>query len=213
MRLINTSTELFEDFIGADIPPYVILSHCWEEEEVSFQDMVGNYPQCRQKKGYQKIKMTCQLAVQDGHQYAWIDTCCIDKSSSAELTEAVNSMYQWYNDSQICYAFLCDLPSVASVDARFPACRWFTRGWTLHELIAPWKLIFFDQDWQRWGTKYDLSQQLSGITGVHVEILLGSKHLSENSVAQKMPWAAARQTARLEDTAYCLLGIFDVNSE
>ena len=209
MRLINTSTCLFEEFMGRDIPKYAILSHTWEEEEVSFKDMSD--PSCHNKKGYRKIKMTCQVASQAGLSYAWIDTCCIDKSSSAELTEAINSMYRWYRRSDICYAFLTDLPASVSLDAALKSCRWFTRGWTLQELIAPDHIYFFDQDWNLRGSKRDLVEVLSRITSIDASVLRHPQRLSSVAVAQKMSWAAYRETTRIEDTAYCLLGLFDVN--
>jgi hypothetical protein len=210
MRLINTSTGLFEEFIGDQIPQYVILSHTWEGEEVTFEDVKSN-PSYRQKKGYRKIEMTCRLASEANFRYAWVDACCIDKSSSAELTEAINSMYQWYQTSEICYVFLSDLPTAAPLETALGSCRWFTRGWTLQELIAPRQLAFFDEDWQYRGAKADLADQLSMITGVDEDILTESAHLSEKPVAQKMSWSADRKTTRVEDLAYCLLGIFDVN--
>jgi len=127
MRLINTSTRTFEEFIGQSIPAYAILTHTWEEEEVSYADYVDGKPFRQHMKGFAKIDKTCQLAVKDGIQYAWIDTCCIDKRSSAELTEAINSMYRWYERAEVCYGFLSDLPSTH--DTYFLAgtlskCRW-----------------------------------------------------------------------------------------
>ncbi|KAH0557020.1 hypothetical protein GP486_005192 [Trichoglossum hirsutum] len=163
------------------------------------------------KKDYRKIEMACQIARQAGLSYAWIDTCCIDKSSSAELTEAINSMYRWYQHSDICYAFLADLPASVSLDTALPHCRWFTRGWTLQELIAPEEIYFFDQDWNNRGSKKDLVECLSGITGIDASVLRREQHLSSVAVAQKMSWAAYRETTRIEDTAYCLLGLFNVN--
>lgn len=141
MRLINTATGRFEEFIGRNVPKYAILSHTREEEEVSFSDMQKDGHQAR--KGFEKIRMTCKLATDAGIQYAWVDTCCIDKSSSAELTEAINSMYRWYQRSAICYAYLSDLSPSDSLKVALPSCRWFTRGWTLQELIAPSKMRFF----------------------------------------------------------------------
>jgi hypothetical protein len=143
MRLINTSTGRFEEFIGRNIPKYAILSHTWEEEEVSFKDTSD--PSCKSKKGYSKIAMTCRLAAEAGLGYAWVDTCCIDKSSSAELTEAINSMFQWYGRAAICYVYFSDMVPSASLETGLQGCRWFTRGWTLQELIAPKKIDFFDQ--------------------------------------------------------------------
>jgi hypothetical protein len=123
MRLINTHTRAFEEFIGRDIPKYAILSHTWEVEEVSYADYVeGKY---HGKKGSEKIDMTCQLAIRDGIRYTWVDTCCIDKRSSAELTEAINSMFRWYERAEVCYAFLSDLsPESAGDGHELEGCRW-----------------------------------------------------------------------------------------
>jgi len=122
MRLINTSTGQLEEFIGSQIPKYAILSHTWEDDEVSFKDLnEGIY---KHKKGFIKIAKTCELAAASGLKYAWVDTCSIDKSSSAELTEAINSMYQWYQRAEVCYAFLSDLPENADLGEQLPRCRW-----------------------------------------------------------------------------------------
>ena len=209
MRLINTETGQFEEFIGRKVPKYAILSHTWEEEEVSFQDMTNGA--FEKKKGYAKISKTCQLASAAGYRYAWVDTCCIDKSSSAELTEAINSMYRWYQRSAICYTYLSDLPPDAHLGTELPNCRWFTRGWTLQELIAPDEIYFLDRDWNLVGSKGGLLEQLAGITGIRQDVLRHAEPLSSIPVAQKMSWAADRITTRAEDTAYCLLGIFEVN--
>jgi len=209
MRLINTATGLFEEFIGRNIPKYAILSHTWEEEEVSFSDMQKDGHQA--KKGFEKIRMTCKLAADAGIQYAWVDTCCIDKSSSAELTEAINSMYRWYQRSVICYAYLSDLSPSDSLDAALPSCRWFTRGWTLQELIAPSKIRFFDRSWIDRGSKESLCRELSEITGIDTEVLRHRLSLASIAVAQRMSWAAKRETTRIEDRSYSLLGLFGVH--
>jgi len=218
MRLINTNSGCFEEFIGSSVPEYAILSHTWEDEEVSFEAMRTSTLACQSMKGHQKIAMACRLASQAGISYAWVDTCCIDKSSSAELTEAINSMYRWYQRATVCYAFLSDLePAVPGQDlsvatmATLRNCRWFTRGWTLQELIAPRHVVFYDRDWQMRGSKIELAGILSELTNIEVRILQHAKPLSTISTAQKMSWAAERETTRIEDTAYCLLGIFDVN--
>lgn len=122
MRLINTSTHNFEEFIGRDIPPYAILSHTWETEEITYQDYANDA--CRHFKGFAKVMKTLEIAEASGIRYAWVDTCCIDKRSSAELTEAINSMYSWYQRSEVCYAFLSDLEADADLQADMPHCRW-----------------------------------------------------------------------------------------
>ena len=148
MWLLTTTTDppVLKPFYG-NIPDYVILSHTWGEEEVSFQELQSGTG--RDKAGYQKIKKCCEQAARDGFKFAWVDTCCIDKSSSAELSEAINSMFQWYKDSHICYAFLDDVDSgleEAQLKNPLENSRWFTRGWTLQELIAPLAVEFYSHD-------------------------------------------------------------------
>ncbi len=217
MRLLNTHTRRFEEFLNGHIPPYAILSHTWDRDgrEVSFSEMANATNDFSSNQGFNKIDSAClraQMGSEDcpALEYIWIDTCCIDKSSSAELTEAINSMYTWYARSEVCYAFLSDLEEAATLD-KLQHCRWFTRGWTLQELIAPKRIIFFDKNWNTIGTKENLAERLSHITGINQDILLHRRQLSSVSVAQKMSWAAERETTRIEDTAYCLLGIFGVH--
>jgi hypothetical protein len=155
--------------------------------------------------------MACKLASGDGLAYVWVDTCCIDKSSSAELTEAINSMFVWYKRATVCYVYLSDLESSADVSTALKDCRWFRRGWTLQELIAPQKVNFYDQNWQFKGCKNRLLEEISGITGISSTVLGHLAPLSSITVAARLSWAAYRETTREEDAAYCLLGIFDVN--
>jgi hypothetical protein len=209
MRLINASTMIVEEFAEPNIPPYGILSHTWEGGEVSYEEMRGSA--ARNKKGYDKIDKTCKLATADGLAYVWVDTCCIDKSSSAELTEAINSMFQWYKRSATCYVYLSDLKASADVSLVLKHCRWFRRGWTLQELIAPREVSFFDQNWNFKGRKAFLLDEISAITGIGSTVLNHTSPLSSVTVATRMSWAARRETTREEDAGYCLLGIFDVN--
>ncbi|KAJ9145477.1 HET-domain-containing protein [Pleurostoma richardsiae] len=210
MRLINTITGGLEEF-SRNIPAYAILSHTWEEgEEVEFKD-TSNVAFCETKRGYNKIIMTCRLAAAAGIRYAWVDTCCIDKSSSAELTEAINSMFRWYERSEICYVFLADLASNVDLRDGLQHCRWVRRGWTLQELIAPDRISFFDREWQNRGSKDEYLPDLARITGIDASVLKKTRSLSEVCVAEKMSWAARRETTRIEDRAYSLLGIFDAN--
>ena len=215
MRLLHTSTLELSIFDGRDIPPYAILSHTWGNEEVTFQDMGLPIPlSVVQRKGFQKISRACGRALDDGFVYIWIDTCCIDKSSSAELTEAINSMYNWYQRARICYAYLVDVSKADSLVPEHPelqASRWFTRGWTLQELLAPSNVIFLASDWTEYGEKKMLSSSISAITSIDREVLLGHTPLHAVSVAKRMSWASKRQTKRDEDIAYCLLGVFGIN--
>lgn len=316
MRLIDTKTLRLKEFWGDDIPRYAILSHTWETEEVTFQQFTQLSRDVLSKlKGFTKIQRTCQLARRSGIQWAWVDTCCIDKTSSAELTEAINSMFRWYRDSAVCYAYLSDLKeeqtehekkrtkaqdkstddqgswtknehkstedsedwtnSQGTSDsekgsgnwnesgnwkdsgnwkpagqgatnekgrrlgvqeweggrqgketndttdtdehvlrrarvARLGRCRWFTRGWTLQELIAPRRLGFYNQSWAFEGEKETLKSEISEITRISEVVLSNASLLPTIAVAQRMSWAANRVTTRSEDTAYCLLGIFGV---
>lgn len=141
-----------------------------------------------------------------GYEYVWIDTCCIDKTSSAELSEAINSMFAWYQEAKVCYAYLFDVP-----DRPLKASRWFTRGWTLQELIAPREVIFYDGNWRNLGDRTSLGPRISQCTRIPESILSGEKDLDTFSTAQRMSWAAERQTTRVEDRAYCLMGLFGVN--
>jgi hypothetical protein len=225
MWLVNCTTLKLEYFIGSNIPKYTILSHTWEEEEVTFHELDQHHPgnlelpeaRLRQliydttPKGYHKIWETCFKARKHGFQYAWIDTCCINKDSSAELTESINSMFQWYQNAEECYVYLSDLPSKTSAKEGFPKCKWFTRGWTLQELIAPKKVLFYDQAWKCVGSKTMFCDMISKITNIDKGVLRGTTLAWDFPTATRMSWAARRQTTRVEDIAYCLLGIFQVN--
>ncbi|KAF7593451.1 hypothetical protein BBP40_011457 [Aspergillus hancockii] len=206
MRLLNTTAFngnfIIEEFFG-EVPKYAILSHTWHDMEVTFQDITNG---TIDKKGFKKVKDCCTLARAHDYGYAWIDTCCIDKTSSAELSESLNSMYRWYEEADVCYAYLADVPAKPLAES-----RWFKRGWTLQELIAPSTVIFLDQNWEELGTKESMRAELSKITGIPEEILSGEIDLEEASVAQRMSWAARRETTRIEDRAYCLMGIFGIN--
>lgn len=227
MRLINTKTLKLEEFNGTDIPPYAILSHTWGEGEVSFQDIQRpnafemkedlSQPSAiprHEKIGFSKIASCCREAKSDGFSYAWVGTCCIDKTSSSELSEAINSMYRWYQEADVCYVYLSDVPHAPDDEAilgdQFAKSRWFTRGWTLQELIAPSSLIFYNASWNELGTKSSLQQLITDITAIPAAVICGQK-LENLSVAQRMAWASKRQITRIEDLAYCLLGIFDIN--
>ncbi|KAJ4196038.1 hypothetical protein NW767_009496 [Fusarium falciforme] len=214
MRLLHTTKITVVEFIGAP-PPYAILSHRWEDEEVTLCDLENGRSQ--QMKGYEKLQRSCALASSHGFEYIWIDTCCIDKSSSAELSEAINSMFKWYQDAVICYAFLSDV----STSTRAPttsrqglyeitASQWFTRGWTLQELIAPRAVHFYSQQWVYLGSRNAAAEAIQLATGISTGALLGQDLLGI-SIYERMKWASTRTTTRPEDMAYCLLGIFDVN--
>ncbi|KAE9375134.1 HET-domain-containing protein [Stipitochalara longipes BDJ] len=212
MRLLNAQTLQLEEFWegGSTRPKYAILSHTWGSEEVTLQEMQGNTNLIRHKSGFSKIRDSCDQARRDQYDYVWVDTCCIDKTSSTELAEAINSMYQWYKDSAVCYAYLADVRNSPDVISQFRRSRWFTRGWTLQELLAPSRIKFFDCNWSDIGNKADYMKEISEITGIDLYALAGGD-LQNLSVARRMSWAASRQTTRLEDIAYCLLGIFQIS--
>ncbi|KAL8377504.1 hypothetical protein RB595_008265 [Gaeumannomyces hyphopodioides] len=214
MKLLNTQTLELEFFATEEKPKYAILSHTWGSEEVLFEDVrngKASLLECR-KSGLEKVLKSAEIAAQNGYQYIWIDTCCIDKSSSAELSEAINSMFAWYKISAVCYAFLS---GYQARDGKLSETQWFTRGWTLQELIAPPEVYFYDSAWTCFGDRGSLSSQITVITGID-EGLLRHRHydralsLSSYSISTRMSWAARRETTRVEDIAYCLLGIFDV---
>ena len=212
MRLLHTSHLKFREYIGQNIPRYAILSHTWvEDEEISFKEWQDQTPETSNKSGYRKIIAACREARGNGLNWIWVDTCCIDKSSSAELTEAINSMYKWYERSSVCYAYMSDVISSESFENEFDGSRWFTRGWTLQELLAPAELAFFNKYWQKFGEKRALSDRISRITGIAMEHLTGAVSVRYASVASRMSWASKRKTTRIEDIAYCLFGLFDVN--
>ena len=235
MRLINAETFEFKTFFGTSIPKYAILSHRWgcEEEEVSHKQLrkglaPPNLP------GMVKIREFCRLAKNGGFEWAWIDTCCIDKRSSAELSEAINSMYKWYQQSGICYVHLADVEfsdgelslkrqseeafwhapqGWSSLRDRFGKSSWFKRGWTLQELIAPGEVVFYDSRWNEIGHLRQIREDVANVTKISIRCL-GSDDkelLRGQSVATRMSWASRRETSREEDMAYCLLGIFDVD--
>ncbi|PQE25107.1 het domain-containing protein [Rutstroemia sp. NJR-2017a BVV2] len=218
MRLINCKSRplAIEEFFGSTIPRYAILSHTWEEQEVTHQQF-ADIEARTSRKGWSKVQKACELANEEGHKYIWIDSCCIDKSSSAELSEAINSMFEWYLRAEVCFAYLSDYNASTTTVPYFCDARWFVRGWTLQELIAPTKMFFYDKTWNLIGTKTDLCPELSRITGVDAEVLCppGSTNvrdlLDDLPVGLRMSWASKRETTRIEDQSYCLLGIFGIN--
>jgi hypothetical protein len=223
MRLLerNNASEisLTRDLFSDDIPQYAILSHTWgaDTEEVSFKDLMDGTG--KSKPGYDKIRFCEEQAKRDGLQYFWVDTCCIDKSNNTELSEAINSMFRWYHSATKCYVYLRDV-SRPTLDANnkssqlpweqaFRKSRWFTRGWTLQELIAPTSVEFFSKEGKQLGNKRSLERDIHKITGIPIKALQGSP-LSDFSVTERMLWIEKRDTTRKEDKAYSLLGIFDV---
>ncbi|KAI1367675.1 heterokaryon incompatibility protein-domain-containing protein [Xylaria arbuscula] len=214
MRLIHIPTMVIHEYQGEGIPPYAILSHTWGREEVSFSDFQEGKGQGL--AGYKKIRGCCEQAKSDGLDAVWIDTCCIDKRSSAELSEAINSMFKWYQKAAICYAYLDDVITedestpIPSLPTSFPTSRWFRRGWTLQELLAPSVVIFYSVNWVNIGNRNGLASIIAETTKIDPRFFDSGK-FEDFSIAQRMSWASRRQTTRIEDEAYCLLGLFGVN--
>lgn len=228
MRLLDVDTYQFvviqnprqRTRVGKSVDRYAILSHTWDAEgqELSYQDWQvwlrkdSGFEEIQIRSGFTKIMDTCHMAKKMGYSQVWIDTICIDKSSSAELSEAINSMFAFYTHSAVCLAFLSDV-NEADGDEGFMRSRWFTRGWTLQELLAPKDVQFFDRRWKPLCSKYQLEETglISKTTGIPNLYLLNIRPLSSASIAERMSWAAKRVTTRVEDASYCLLGIFDIN--
>lgn len=208
MWLINARSYRLEDFSARPKPAYGILSHTWSQHESSFQQFIGCLPRSIQD---QKVIQTCRLAIEHGLDYVWIDTCCIDRKSSAELNEAINSMFRWYQDAVICFVYLEDVGREDEIAHGIRKCRWLTRGWTLQELIAPKNIEFYDNQWQLRGNKQDLRRTLAFRAGIPQSVLSGELKLDRYSLSSRMSWASKRQTSRVEDMAYSLLGIFDIH--
>lgn len=216
--LLSTRTLRLVDASDLRQPSYAILSHRWGSDELTFDYLQGHavddaqvIEQCQE--GSAKVLGFCRIASRDGYEYAWVDTCCIDKKSSAELSEAITSMFRYYKNAKKCYVYLADLKRNAH-SREFCASAWFGRGWTLQELLAPPELEFYTQDWELYGTLMECIDDVCRETSIPVNILKSKKNiltrLAGCSVAAKMSWAARRKTRRIEDEAYCLLGIFNV---
>ncbi|KAI1794616.1 heterokaryon incompatibility protein-domain-containing protein [Ganoderma leucocontextum] len=231
MRLIDTRTGLFHWVDRPTEVPYAILSHVWDgDRELSFHalsrahaeafrspDTLESNPNMIFDRIPGKVRDFCVFAREQGYAFVWVDTCCIDKSSSAELSEAINSMYAWYQQASVCYAYLYDVTARGAPHSSFQAhqqlsdSQWHKRGWTLQELIAPRTVVFLSRDWRVVGTKDSLAYIIKTITGIDTEILSHQTPLSSVSVARRMSWASRRVTRRIEDRAYSLMGIFGIH--
>jgi hypothetical protein len=222
IRLLQRTPDgeiVFREPTSGDVPSYAILSHTWEIEEVIFQDMEADADMSKavSKAGWKKIQFCAKQAIADGLQYFWVDTCCINKRNAVELGAAINSMFRWYQNATRCYVYLSDVskPDTGADDQRawqeaFRKSRWFTRGWTLQELIAPRLVDFFSLEGERLGSKLLLESEIHEITGIAKNALRGDA-LSNFSIKERRSWAERRNTTIEEDEAYCLIGIFDVS--
>ncbi|KAF9735101.1 hypothetical protein PMIN04_006527 [Paraphaeosphaeria minitans] len=222
MRLLYTTSngrfEWTRNYINdKELPDYAILSHTWiDGQEVTFDDLkdTNNAKETDStiSEGHRKLRFCAQQAKRDGLDYFWVDTCCINKPDSSELQEAINSMFRWYEHAARCYVYLSDVEQDTldeGGESAFKQSRWFTRGWTLQELLAPASVEFFSRNGKRLGDKKSLRHIIHGITGIPVDALHG-RQLSEFSISERFSWTDNRQTTREEDAAYCLLGIFGI---
>lgn len=212
MRLLNTTTLKLEQFLN-NMPQYAILSHTWGEQEVTFNDISSSAR--TSLKGRQKVKNCCKLARSQGWQYVWIDTCCINKADSYEFGEAINSMFRWYEEAQICYAFLEDVPPHYCSDGKsrprnseVVQSRWFTRGWTQQELLAPSFLAFVDSDWNIVGSRETCTLAVAYATTIEQKDI---QNFRSCSIATELSWASKRQTTKIEDRAYSMMGLLGVH--
>ncbi|CZT16522.1 related to beta transducin-like protein [Ramularia collo-cygni] len=232
MWMINTTTiRLNEDWKPLEYflngRGYAILSHRWQGKEISFQDIKRNVP--LSTPAFRKIINACNEARSLGYEWLWVDTCCINKESQTELVESINSMFQWYLKAAICLGYLVDVevggspgedrsrePGVFKKigSERWIASEWFSRGWTLQELLAPRHMVFYDTNWNELGSKHDLSAPISAVTGIDTKYLRNNREsLSSACIATKMSWMAGRRTTREEDMAYSLVGLFNINMD
>ncbi|KAH9912975.1 HET-domain-containing protein [Epithele typhae] len=227
MWLLSTKTARLKYFRRPEDVPggYVILSHTWrrpekgEGDEDTFQQVQdpARVSAPRPRDGLSsKMRAFLEQAEESGFKWAWADTCCIDKTSSAELSETITSMFRYYALASVCVAYLADVGpgdplADFELERAFAASRWHKRGWTLQELVAPRVVVFMAWDWTPLGTKYELAPLLCQATGVPDAVLRFKKDVSDMSVAERMSWAAERETTRVEDEAYCLFGLFGIS--
>jgi hypothetical protein len=216
-RLPNGEFELVS--VDDQNPPfYAILSHTWNDgQEVTYNELLAGTG--KDKTGYAKILFCGERAASDGLSLFWVDTCCIDKSDSQELSTAINSMFRWYRRASKCYVYLSDVimpheigETEASREAwidSFRLSRWFTRGWTMQELVAPSCVEFFSKEGKILGDRTSLEQEIHAITEIPIEAF-GGQSLAEFSVEERMGWVAGRTTKMAEDKVYCLLGLFGI---
>ncbi|KAI9566978.1 hypothetical protein HD554DRAFT_2111690 [Boletus coccyginus] len=192
---------------------YAIFSHRWfSEGEPTYQDMMkGNR---LGGAGYEKLKQFCDTAQSARVTYAWSDTCCINKDSSAELDESIRSMFRWYRNSFICIAYLGNTDCLDNVGDD----EWFRRGWTLQELIAPKCIKFYGRKWNPLTDvvndldHWEILKKIENVTTIRAHFLRGRQfEPGPKDIAERMSWAAGRTTTRGEDRAYSLMGIFGVS--
>jgi hypothetical protein len=199
-------------------PPYAILSHTWgeDDEEATYKDVMEG--SAKTKTGYRKIQFCGEQAARDGLQYFWVDTCCINKSDAVELQKSINSMFRWYKNAAKCYVYLSDISTLddrvrsdskLDFESAFRTAKWFTRGWTLQELLAPSSVEFFSADYKRLGDKLSLERVIQERTKIPVEAL-HQYDRTHFSFDESVSWGAKRETKHEEDMAYSLLGLLGI---
>ena len=218
MRLLHTSTYQLHNHRGTP-PDYAILSHRWCSDgeitlsELDSSDLLDDFVTTPQ---LEKIREACREAARQGIEWIWIDSCCIDKTNSEELARSIRSMFQWYRSAEVCYTYLQDV-DMEKFDGnilcneRGKPSEWFSRGWTLQELLAPRKMLFFDMNWHIIGDRYDLALPVEAITRISSNYLRGEADFRTASIATRMSWLADRKTQEPEDMAYGMLGILNVS--
>ncbi|KAK7439826.1 hypothetical protein VKT23_017397 [Stygiomarasmius scandens] len=212
-RLIDTQTLTLVEFSKDDvIPPYAILSHTWCEGEVVYEQFKAPQQngQLKLKSGYKKIRAACQQARQDGLCYIWIDTCCIIQGNHDDVSANITSMFGYYQNAEVCYAYLEDVCTKSDM-FQSSGSKWFDRGWTLQELLAPQTVIFFNKHWKRIGDKHKLQDDICRMTTIPAAICSGEKSIQDVDVLDRMSWSVFRKTTKDQDRAYCLQGLMGVS--
>ncbi|KAJ8502012.1 hypothetical protein ONZ45_g11933 [Pleurotus djamor] len=216
-----TTSEQFKRDLKAQLRSsaiYAVLSHRWTDDELVFQELRHGLPPCK----HEKFSNFCRIAQDYGCRYAWVDTVCIDKSSSSELDESIRSMFSWYKHARVCIVYLGEGDSGSWGDD-----SWFSRGWTLQELLAPKKLVFFLRDWSRLSPKgqFDIVRreadvkmsgmdinslrQVAWYAGIETDDLISFTPSPKNAT-KIFNYVARRSTTIPEDISYCLAGLLDV---
>jgi hypothetical protein len=208
--LINTQTFELVDFKpDISIPHYAIMSHRWlKEEEVDLWEFKHPNEQTRNKSGYQKIIAACKQARLDGLDYLWVDSCCIDQKDPGDVHCNIKLMFAYYRNARICYAYLVDVNKDRD---NFGKSVWFTRGWTLQELLAPPEVLFFSGSWEYLGTRTVQAEGIHTATGIPEGVIKGTTSIHDIDVEERMTWSTPRTTSKPQDLAYCLFGILKVS--
>ncbi|ETN38886.1 uncharacterized protein HMPREF1541_06927 [Cyphellophora europaea CBS 101466] len=243
MRLIDTRTLELADFGNhLPSAQYAILSHRWGDNEVTYRQYMAldksllraQTPRAY-SSGLDKILWGCHMARRNNLRYFWIDTCCINKNNEddqTELSASVMSMWKWYHEAAICYIFLATITLSAAEVERDPnafmewhhskdsedrdygrPAEYFRRGWTLQELLAPRRAIFFNATWSFIGSRLQLVDQIYNATNIAKQYINSNEGIRLASIAARLSWAGGRETTREEDRVYSLIGLFDINMD